>query len=647
MKISLLTLVSPLALTLASAQNVPLSPALNLQSTIAALQKSLNQAVTSKDLDGIYNHAKAVKGLNTAESNAVIEGQASAVCGLLNAVELKSISDNFNYQKNVLYFDCQGETTKNEDGSETKASRLDLSRIEKAAFDKKIDPANLYKAISILKKGKFINSKNRNDLIETVAKVYEYSGKSLLASAFTINSLIELGGPKLGAKFVAMEANIGLPAEAMKAATEYDNTRLHIIDQDTESSSFILRTIIGLARVQEEKSLTNEQIIKVANYFLTTGQEDNLAQAVQALNALNVEPSPLPKPVSFVRSGKFPNYNFKMSNVFGQNVDSARFTVKVEDLQDQDVAASGAIDLSNLSLTPGFYSADVTISGASSYVGVLDSSLTFKFGVTRSGATKIKSKSLTSTKKGEVETTKNLKNLKSGDKVTTKFEIVDQESGSTLEVQQAFVRFYHAESGLEGFTVAKYKTGAGYSSQINLANDFKNVLGSQEGEWSVEAILGDNSLPEPISIDLGTFSVDMQSTEEARMSLKQVSSEKYSPERLIEHTFREPDSRPPTVISLVFTAVTLAPLLILVVMWPLYGVNFKLFSFSLSGVVFHVSFTATLLLYVLYWLRLNMMQTVNYLIVLAFFMVFSGHRLLSSLAKTRRNEANEKGKKTN
>ena len=126
MKISLLTLVSPLALTLASAQNVPLSQALNLQSTIAALQKSLNQAVTSKDLDGIYNHAKAVKGLNTAESNAVIEGQASAVCGLLNAVELKSISDNFNYQKNVLYFDCQGETTKNEDGSETKASRLDL-----------------------------------------------------------------------------------------------------------------------------------------------------------------------------------------------------------------------------------------------------------------------------------------------------------------------------------------------------------------------------------------------------------------------------------------------------------------------------------------------------------------------------------------
>lgn len=43
-----------------------------------------------------------------------------------------------------------------------------------------------------------------------MAQVYEQSGKSLLANAFTINALLELGGPKLGAKFVAIGEFFGV-----------------------------------------------------------------------------------------------------------------------------------------------------------------------------------------------------------------------------------------------------------------------------------------------------------------------------------------------------------------------------------------------------------------------------------------------------
>lgn len=466
----------------------------------------------------------------------------------------------------------------------------------------------------------------------------------------------------------SMEANIDLPNQALNSATEFDNNRLDLVVNNVEISAFVTRTLVGLARTQEQKLLSNDQAIKIANFFIFKANQNesplDYAYAVQALAALNIDPSSLSKPVSFVKSGSFPKYNFKMISVFGDMVDSARFFLNVEgqkgqQVQDLEVKATGDVDLSSLELEPGFYSAEISISGAASYAGIMEKTLNFRFGVTRSESSyKIKSKSLSAIKKGEVESVKvsTLKSpLKSGDKLQVKFDLVDTTSNKIFEVQQAFVRFYNEESGLEGFSVAKFKVGAGYSVtlQMSASSDFKNVLSNQEGKWSVEAILGDNSLPKPINIDLGSFEIDMagqvlSSPEPGSvLNLKDTASVNYSPERLIEHTFREPDARPPSVISLAFTGITLAPLLILFIMWPLYGLNFKLFQFSISSLIFHVSFTGTLLLYVLYWLKLNMFQTINYLIVLSFLMVFSGHRLLTGLAKSRRNEASEKSKKIN
>lgn len=86
---------------------------------------------------------------------------------------------------------------------------------------------------------------------------------------------------------------------------------------------------------------------KIANYFLTSKSE-NLAQIVQALTALNNEPSPLSKPVSFIRVSDFPKTTLSMVDVFGQKVESARFLVGVDNGDLEEVGSDGVFDASGL-----------------------------------------------------------------------------------------------------------------------------------------------------------------------------------------------------------------------------------------------------------------------------------------------------------
>jgi len=75
----------------------------------------------------------------------------------------------------------------------------------------------------------------------------------------------------------------------------------------------------------------------------------------------------------------------------------------------------------------------------------------------------------------------------------------------------------------------------------------------------------------------------------------------------------------------------LAPLALLLILWLAIGVNLRNFPIALSSLVFHVGLGAILGLYVCFWLRLDMFQTMKYLAGLSVITFISGHGMLSRL----------------
>ena len=136
----------------------------------------------------------------------------------------------------------------------------------------------------------------------------------------------------------------------------------------------------------------------------------------------------------------------------------------------------------------------------------------------------------------------------------------------------------------------------------------------------------------------------------------------------IVHIQRQPDKRAPPALSLLFAGLTLTPLLVLIWMLGQLGVNFKvstrgavplpdwqcrpglihasfLQGFPSSGPAalcaggFHTGIAAILVLYALFWFRLNLLQTLPLLAGLGVFTSVVGYRVLSHLSDHRQKSA--------
>ncbi|XP_032405361.1 dolichyl-diphosphooligosaccharide--protein glycosyltransferase subunit 2-like, partial [Xiphophorus hellerii] len=103
----------------------------------------------------------------------------------------------------------------------------------------------------------------------------------------------------------------------------------------------------------------------------------------------------------------------------------------------------------------------------------------------------------------------------------------------------------------------------------------------------------------------------------------------------VQHLFREPEKKPPTVVSNTFTALVLSPLLLLLILWFKLGANISNFSFSPSTILFHLGHAAMLGLMYVYWTNLNMFQTLKYLAIIGGVTFLAGNRMLAQKAVKR------------
>ncbi|VAH83460.1 unnamed protein product [Triticum turgidum subsp. durum] len=210
--------------------------------------------------------------------------------------------------------------------------------------------------------------------------------------------------------------------------------------------------------------------------------------------------------------------------------------------------------------------------------------------------------------------------------------------GRTFKPHQVFLKLKH-ESKVEHLFVVP-----GSARQFKIVLDFLGLVEKfyyLSGTYDLELSVGDASMENSFLRVLGQLELDLpEAPEKAPRPPAQAVDPlaKFRPQKEIEHIFRVPEKRPPQEVSLAFTGLILLPFIGFLIGLMRLGVNLKNFP-SLPGPaafasLFHVGIAAVLLLYVLFWVKLDLFTTLKYLSFLGVFLVFVGHRTLSHLSNT-------------
>jgi oligosaccharyltransferase complex subunit delta (ribophorin II) len=224
-------------------------------------------------------------------------------------------------------------------------------------------------------------------------------------------------------------------------------------------------------------------------------------------------------------------------------------------------------------------------------------------------------------------------------KVALKFSVKDKSTNQLTKVHQAFVIFTHLKSSQEIIFVAEADSTKVYKFDADLQKSVKD-FDYLSGKYAVKIVLGDAVVNNAINWVLADITLKFPEhpspVAERQVSVGDVSYEK-KPE--IAHLFRTPEKRPPQVVSDAFTGLVLLPLGLLLILWLRIGVNINNFPFSLFAVAFHLGLTAIFGLYLLFWLKLNMFQTLKYLTIIGSVTFFCGNRMLRAIAEKQKAKA--------
>lgn len=215
-------------------------------------------------------------------------------------------------------------------------------------------------------------------------------------------------------------------------------------------------------------------------------------------------------------------------------------------------------------------------------------------------------------------------------KILLKTVLVDESTDKPITVHQAFVLLINKETKEEIVFVAEQDATKAYKFDLDVGARGAD-FGHRTGSYALELIIGDASLSNSFRWAVADLELKFNQEPAARSDKNNTRI----PRPEIVHQFREPEKRPPRFVSDVFSALCAAPLLILFILWAKLGVNVSNFPFSLSAIGFHMSFGGILSLFALFWLKLNMFETLRLLAPLAVVTFLFGHRLLRSIASRR------------
>uniref|UniRef100_A0A6E8VUA2 Dolichyl-diphosphooligosaccharide--protein glycosyltransferase subunit 2 n=1 Tax=Anopheles coluzzii TaxID=1518534 RepID=A0A6E8VUA2_ANOCL len=401
--------------------------------------------------------------------------------------------------------------------------------------------------------------------------------------------------------------------------------------------------------------ITADQAVKFATYFLSRASVQTpkgVSVLLEALKLLASQKTIAPVCVRLAGNGQLlpesPVLSVRVCDLLGKPLSPALAALsttvvsrttndalvsKVNLVPSKDDATLYTYNLKSASPTRGLYRVDVD--AAPSYrqqlqVSVLGkvrvSSLEVGVGDTDSAASSVKRQSVAHPSKLAT-----VLNADSQQKVVLKTALVDDASGKPITVHQCFVLLRHQETRQEIIFVAETDSSKAYKFEMDVgarAADF----GHKSGLYEVRLIVGDALLSNSFQWHLADLELKFAAGDSQQQSVDAAASlRKPLPE--IVHQFRAPEKRPPRFVSDLFTALCIAPLVILFGLWAKLGVNVKNFPLSLGAIGFHLGLGAILVLFGIFWLRLNMFDTIRYLIPLALFTFICGNRMLRKIAR--------------
>lgn len=208
---------------------------------------------------------------------------------------------------------------------------------------------------------------------------------------------------------------------------------------------------------------------------------------------------------------------------------------------------------------------------------------------------------------------------------------------------QVFVRFTHAETGLDTFFVAAPVDGgeAGeFSVSVSLGEESQTFL-QRSGAYEVTALVGGPLVMPPVLEKLGLIKLQFPDAKERKWPiyarpLLHETDVSLGPLPEKHHTFREPEVRPHAGVSLLFTVLALAPLAGLALGMRRGGANLRRLPAAGVGRAWCAAYQACMVgvvvLFATYWAALTMAYTLRVLAVLSLVTTLTGRKALQSLA---------------
>lgn len=596
------------------------------------MQQIFTDGLKSNDLQSIYYSAINSKNIPAATKTEVCK----KLSGLFTDSKLQE------YEKNYYYIGASKTLACSEKIPDTIISQL------KSSFDKDFTSSQeLFYA--------YFTQSTLNEAFLKTEITQEKLSKNLLALAKKDDSLQSLGYGFFLASNLGPSASsiIDRIEDAFAQADEVDGKMLQF-EGGLSITALIVNGALRVTSVNKKPlPLSAEQTKKFTAYFMarrSVTQAKGASLLLESLRTIMNEKSISPVAIRIADNGQItpesPILQVRICDLLGEPLKEKPANVKVTITSKTDskkvidgeslvpVAADLSLyklDLKQKQLLKGSYKVDVaagTYKQSNLLINILGRVRVEKLEFSISEAD-----SQTPTKKASIGVNgkfPEVYNLDQQQKLNLRFDLLDDQTSKVISVHQAFVRFSD-NTGAEIVFIAEQDVVKAYKFEMDVgarASDF----GGNSGTYNVDLVIGDASLVNSFVRNLGQinlkFSIESKKEKANGAPLRQARPE-------IHHLFREPEKRPPRFVSDVFAGLCLAPILILFILWGRLGINVSNFSLSLSALGFHGGLGAIFALFLCFWLKLDMFQTIQYLLGLSILTFLCGNRVLRYIASKR------------